>query len=178
MKTKRVPGFQCGICNATFWKISEAHACCPEAVLVCSCGKPKNQWQKQCDHCRIINRYATSELVEDPGPWWCEEQDTIYFEIDEFLNSLGTIDSEEVLELFCTKAIVWQPFSDVDSMLEDELQEHHEDARYEVVDEEELEAFLAAWSKKQTLVSYAVDYSRKIRISKEEIDNYLKETKC
>lgn len=102
----------------------------------------------------------------------------LYFEIDEFLNSLGKIDREEVLELFCTKEIAWAPFSDVDSMLEDELHEHHEDARYEVVDEEELETFLAAWSKKQTIVSYGVDYSRKIRISKEEIDNYLKETKC
>ena len=178
MKTRIIKSFQCGVCERVFGNNLDSDQCCSENFRTCLCGAPKYEWRNKCNDCHACGLFEKAELVDSHGPYWDESICEMFYEVDEYLDFIDNIDREETYELFCTRTIEWKPFDVIESAIEDSLLEHHEDAFDQIVDYDELLRFVAEWSKKQQVSSYDVDYSRKIRISKEEIDNYLKETAC
>jgi hypothetical protein len=62
---------------------------------------------------------------------------------------------------------------DVESAMEHELEEHHEDAEFDCV--AELEAFLEVWNAKQTDGSFYVDYKTVVVLDADRLDAILRE---
>ena len=67
--------------------------------------------------------------------------------------------------LFVCEVNKWQGI-DIDNVLENEIEDHHENAWDQIVDIQSIKDFISNWNGKQTLESWNVAYKQKINFKK------------
>ena len=151
-----------------------AEGCCNERV--CNCGAIIEGWWTACARCRERNKLLRAVEIEATG-----YSDPVYSDECGGEWNEGYSSSLDALREWCEDHEVAMPayvhpcdetaFAlDPAHILESALDEHHEDAADQVVDEEGLEAFLKEWNAKQTLRSCFPDTKRVIVLDQERFD--------
>ena len=146
-----------------------ATQCC--TVKKCECGKDLPKFWMKCSDCRNNDSYnkhiASAEEVTDYDDYLYDDQNGKYYtDVEDFLDQTVDEDIEDLPEYLFACTELSFPSIDVGNILENALSDHHEDACDQVVDEEGLQKLLDNWVKKQTLISYDADYTRKISVAK------------
>ena len=169
--TEKVVAYACGRCGLVFRDSFAAERCCPN--YVCRyCGAVTDPYHLACDACWDLARLRKARrvsLAEYGIAMVCVEGDRY----------LETEDVEPAVEEGeITQPWVWgcdfTPFRlDIVSAMENELQDHHEDAEFDHVDE--LEEFVERWNKKQTGGSYYIDHKTVVVLNAEQLDSMLQE---
>lgn len=100
-------------------------------------------------------------------PVWDEHgkgnsNDGLYISVDELMEAYDDqVEGDEdycEMPLFCYGSDVEKFELDCSKFLENELEEHFEDAYDQVVDEDELQDFIEKWNAKQTIETYHIRY--------------------
>ena len=71
---------------------------------------------------------------------------------------------------YCWPCVATPLALNANSLLEQATDEMHEDAADEIVDADELVAFIEAWNAKQTCVTWCPDYSRVVVLDRDRFD--------
>lgn len=172
----KIVAYACGKCKYVKKDKASADKCClpKEAVIVprCACGNQLYHSNVKCYTCKEFDRLSAAVEVEYDGnmvyypnvpegdgyfmfpedliDWWNDHQED------------NGLDNPLPEFAFCTNPM---PFRvDADSMLERALEEHHEDAYASLVDKDVLFKFVHEWAEMQPVISYEVDYKRKVRL--------------
>lgn len=131
--------------------------CRPKQYRCDMCRKKTAQYWMRCDNCRIASKLAAAVEVPDDGGPYCEFDGDTYFQEIEEARDAGL---EWVSPCFVT-----YPKIDADSVLENLLDDMHEDAS--VDDMDAVDAFYAAvsaFNDAQRTQSWLGDVKRKIRV--------------
>lgn len=150
-----------------------AAKCCKQKY--CDCGNKIEKYYtgSKCNQCSTMESYKIKvekavEIESCDGPIFCDNSDRYWRDMDDFMDWLvcevdnGDSDSLPTWVFPCDI----RSFGRIDAgyIVANELEEHHEDA--EVDDIEELQQFLDKWCDKQSLESWNPDYTRKISVEK------------
>jgi hypothetical protein len=153
--------------------------CCLQRY--CECGNKilLGYTGPKCCSCNEMIRNAADlakavEIDTCDSPVYDNERQKYYASLDEFMDYLACEmedrEGPEPMESLpdwifpCTT----RKFGGLDAsdILQSALDEHHEDAHEQLVDEDGLQKFLDEWSERQTIESWEPDYSRKLCVAK------------
>lgn len=170
--------WQCAKCKRPDTDAGFASRCC--TCRTCGCELPRDQYEcKACTEKRLakdrdkrwantLESFAKAEKIEvnvndtsalDEGVF-SADGDNFYWSVEDYLDKL---DGEPPSEfLWCSIPLPFKP--SVDHMIENALDEHHEDAADQITKEEmkRLEDFVKEWASVQPLGSVEPDYTRAI----------------
>ena len=153
-----------------------AEECC-EPVF-CACGTNLDGPWTACPPCRERNLLTRATVIaqndydgpissEGPGDW----SDGFSSSVEAMIEACH--DWGEPVPAYCHPCTAHPLRLDPASILENALDGMHEGAEEQVVDEEELIAFINAWNEKQTCVSYYEDRSRVIIVDQARVQEIL-----
>lgn len=172
----------CGACRKHFfWTVESAEACCqPKPPRLCKyCEQPltEGDWKTTHPACLTAERYRTADTIEDLGEGvWYETygpQDGYFENMDELVRWLleRKFDDPEA----GWPGYVWATKSqqlrriDVADISEWMCEEAYEDAADRLEGTEELQVALNAfWELNAGILSYTLDYTRKIFVPDQE----------
>lgn len=168
MDVKEVICYKCGKCGLVYHVKEWAERCCkPKKCERCGAELPYKSYWLLCDKCRAekekeeeLKRFSKAQKysIKNVPPERCEMMYSDYYgynegyfsEIEELEEYCADNDIEMPGYVYCTSC--HQLNIDVDSLVENECEDLHEDA-YEWIGEkdiEELRTFVNDWCKKQT----------------------------
>lgn len=195
MDAKQSIGWDCGKCGKSYTSREMAEQCC-RPYSCNDCGAETPRYRTICDPCAEKRRVRkATEITEADTDWICDPhcrgyQDG-YFPSTEALQDWVDDQGDWVNEkgecvLWGTEGAVWRPGDempayvyactsetpqiDIEHVLESVLEDHHEGAGEQLVDELALMEFVREWNAKQTTTSYYVDYSRVIVLNREAFE--------
>lgn len=181
--------YACGVCGTCYSPksvgvqnaIDVAEKCClPEHHTCNACGKEVPKYRNLCAGCAELVRLrkATQIEAEDwtgpvhldgaPGGWG----EGYFSDADDLRQSCE--DYDVPVPAYCWPCTSRPLRLDPDSLLEQAVDDMHEDAADQIVDADELEAFVEAWNAKQTCVSWYPDMSRVVVLDRERFEEMLK----
>lgn len=177
-----VESYQCSNCSKLYQSLELTESCCKKGVCETCGGETYGVYQKNCYDCQLKNAFATAQEVDTyEGMLYCPYSEKFFDSEEEFLEFTYCDEKPPWKpgdhELFCTKTIVWEPSVIDEDSIQDDLdnQGMHEDAFEEITDLDELLDFFKQWSKKQNVVSYDEDRSRKVVITKAMVQKWKEE---
>jgi hypothetical protein len=154
---------------------TEAQKCCE--LRLCKCGLVLQKFRIKCDVCsrkeqdercfrKEMSLFDKAKKLK-PDEWDEPVFDRgmgYYFSLEDFLDSC----EEKHTWVWCSKRVEFEP--DVDHMIENALDQHHEDAGEQIssANWKELEDFVKEWAKKINIVSHEIDYSQCVVIGEGE----------
>lgn len=152
-----------------------AEECC--APRHCSgCGVEVEKYWTACQSCREKNRLRKAEPIPEknwsdpvehegmPGGWG----EGYFSDTDDLRQSCDDYDVK--VPAYCWPCVATPLALNANSLLEQATDEMHEDAADEIVDADELVAFIEAWNAKQTCVTWYPDYSRVVVLDRDRFD--------
>ena len=157
----------CAHCRHILPDRDAAKRCC--AKYYCEvCKAETYQYHTLCGACRDQKQMdKAKEVVYEGGPVYDDATDQYYADLSDYLDSTDPGDEAEFVYLCKVDRLCEENAGELaDRFVENLLQEHHEDARVENVDE--LEASIRKWLDKQTLETWHPDYSKKVRVPQTE----------
>lgn len=150
MNAKPIHVYECQICRKVYRDRIFAERCC-ESSHCEYCGIPTAPGWTACRSCAELAKasHATHvSLKEYMGKMICAGDDK-YMPTEDVEDA---IDNEEIPVPYVWGCDEFPLRLDIESILENELQDHHEDAEFD--HEGELIEFVEAWNAKQTDASY------------------------
>lgn len=172
VKTTGEKVYACGQCGTLHCSLANsfetAQNCCKQSY--CECGEKKPQYWTRCDNCSTNKRLAEAEEILDNGEMVTVfDHDQFYTNMDELVEDLHeSMEPDEPWPEWAspTEKLVWGGISEhnIESIIEDSLQDFHEEASEWIVDFDQLVTFINEWNKKQNIVSYQILAKKKVRI--------------
>lgn len=160
-----------------------AERCCRPYICTGGCGAelPYEKHRMRCDDCcrkdqqaKELKAYENAKKLK-PSEWdgpVFDRNDNFFMSLDDYFERYH--DDEDVREeqqegtwVWCAREIKFSP--SVDNMIENALDNHHEDAadRISTAEMKELEDFVAAWAEKTGVISYEPDGKSVVLIESE-----------
>ncbi len=172
--------WRCAKCGGLFLDKDTAVKCCQPAV--CACGQLKRPFYSSCDACSSKQRAVEDTLREkarfDKAQKTTPENyngDMIFMEDDRYFSSYGGMldhcEGHDVPPPDFTWSCEEMRLGRIDAkddILENVLDEHHEDAFDQLIDVEGLQKFLDEWVNKQTMRSFSPCYNLAIVTNPED----------
>lgn len=187
MNAKPITCYQCASCSLIYKDLEVTDTCCKPRY----CSECKAEIKKGYSNCQSCSSYKDNlktreeldkaETVETyEGMLYDPYGDQYHSDIESFIESFDPdeLQNRDDLRLFCTTLFKWEGLSlDIEETIMCDLQDgnHHEDAFDEVRDIEELIEFMKKWNAKQNVASYGIDYSKKIVIDEDYVEEYMEE---
>jgi hypothetical protein len=165
MNSVKEKAYRCSVCSQVYMDKSFADKCC--APKYCEqCGKelPYRSYYIRCETCITKNRFDKAEKLTEWNGWIYKDgygDNDGYFEsVDELIEWVEDQDEEDEIVMpdwvfLCEEH---NHTVDIDSAIEQALEEAYEDAEFDYLDE--LYAFMKQWNDKQNLKSYSPDYKK------------------
>lgn len=173
--TGKTVAWACGKCRIVCLdEIGAREHCVP---LLCSeCGAEREfQWRTSCEACHAkyasaLQRTKLDEATEIEGVYddyvYSDLYSEYYSDTCIYLDDMANMDAEPEEFLYaCTSFGV---ALNSEWILEQALEEHHEDAHENIIDGTGLQKLLNEWCAKQTVETWMVDYKRKVRVPKRD----------
>lgn len=171
----------CGECGTLFapqWGHGDykkmASVCCLQKYCECGNKIDGGYTGPKCSPCnafvRDTTRVAKAEEVETcDGPVYCDSRDRYWSDLDDFMDWLACeLDDEEDPSIpeWLHPCETRKLSLCADSLVENALDDHHEDAFDQIDDLKGLQAILDEWAEKQSVESWYPDYDKKINVEK------------
>ncbi len=173
--------FACKSCQRSHLDKANAEKCCsPYACHVCGV-ETRQYYTARERHSRGARLLKATITDNSPCEWVYDEnggghQEGYFDSVESLLDWYSDEDGSRPLYVYACKERRWKGIS-LGDVLENELDDHYEDAEDALVEVKELGEFLRAWNAKQKIVSYDVDYSRVVRIDADGFAVMLAELK-
>jgi hypothetical protein len=173
--------FACKSCKRLHLEKANAEKCCvPYTCRVCGVETP--QYYTACERHSQGARLQKATIAErSPCGWVYDEcggghQDGYFDSVESLLDWYVDEAESRPLYVYACKERPWKGIS-LGDVLQNEHEDHYEDAEDSLVEVKELGEFLTVWNAKQKIVSYDVDYSRVIPIDADGFAALLAELK-
>lgn len=154
-----------------------AEECCKPRF--CDCGTELDSAWSSCRPCRERKMLAKAEVIEasdynGPVSAECGGDWGGGFSSDLAAMIKACHDAEEPVPAYCHPCTERSLKIDPANVLENATDDMHEEAFNQIVDADELTAFISAWNEKQTCVTYYEDRSRVIIIDQVAFDDIMR----
>jgi len=163
--------YLCGECHQQHFQYNLADECCKDRLCkVCKTNMGKKWGSSICSSCWEKQKEEKAETVEYAGQVLADiDGDDYFFDIgeaiDKYIDEYQENTEDAPQYLYVCKKNKWEGI-DIDSVVENELEDHHEAACDYIVDRQGLYDFVKNWNEKQTLESWTVEYKQKIDFHK------------
>lgn len=170
-ETGKPVGYYCPQCKRYSVEREGATSCCSDPIChVCGGPSERRHWacgecQRKAEEERAAKRLAEARVIDeseyDGHMLYSEDHDAYYPDVATYLDH--EYDEPESHLWACREESL---SLGAESIIENALTEHHEDARDELRDgaEADLQAMLDAWCAKQHVRTYFPDYSVAVRV--------------
>jgi hypothetical protein len=167
----KVVHYACGVCHIPRPNYGAAKKCC-EHYFCSVCGKDlgAKTYYSKCTDCVSKEIQEKTEIVEYTNQIIANEDGGNYFEtigeaIDHYYDDFMEDETSIPEYLFVCNVDKWEGI-DIDNVIENGMENHHENAGDQIVDIEEIRSFVKEWNAKQKVESWNVFNKQKINFMK------------